>query len=363
MANLKVNILGMEFKNPVMTAAGPGAKDANLILKAAELGLGGICTKTVSEKAADVPRPCMAQTNSGFLNTELWSELTVEHWVANEYPRLKAAGLPVIVSMGYTEEQIKKVAPLVKPYADAVELSTHYVGTDVAPIVNAMKAAKAALDCPVFMKMSPHTDIHVIAKALEDAGADGLVMINSFGPCMAIDTETGYPIMGSKTGYGWLSGSAIRPLAIRNIYDASKEVNIPIIGVGGVTCGKDAAEMLMAGASAVQVCTEAILKGPGIYGKIAKELDQFLESHGYKDVNEIIGLAHKKGADRTFKTEVREIPTVDHDKCVKCKICITSCVYDAIKITDKLEIDADKCFECGLCVTRCPKDALQLPYC
>lgn len=362
MANLKVNILGLNLRNPIMTAAGPGARNADLILKAVDLGLGGIVTKTVSEKAAEVPRPCMAKTNSGFLNTELWSELTVEHWVEHEYPRLKKAGLPVVVSMGYTEDQIRKVAPLVKPYADAVELSTHYVGTDVAPIVNAMKAAKEVLDCPVFMKMSPHTDIHVIAKALEDAGADGLVMINSFGPCMAIDTETGYPIMGSKTGYGWLSGSSIRPLAIRNIYDAAKEVNIPIIGVGGVTCGRDAAEMLMAGASAVQVCTEAILKGPGIYGKIAKELDQFLEEHGYKDVSEIIGLAHKKSADRTFKTEKRETPTINHDKCVKCGTCVTSCVYDALSITDKLELDANRCFECGLCVTRCPKNALELPY-
>ena len=362
MANLKVNILGMEFRNPVMTAAGPGAKDADLILRAVELGVGGICTKTVSEKPADVPRPCMAKTNSGFLNTELWSELSVEHWVENEYPRIKASGLPVIVSMGYTAEQIAKVAPLIKPYADAVELSTHYVGTDVAPIVNAMKAAKAALDCPVFMKMSPHTDIHVIAKALEDAGADGLVMINSFGPCMSIDIETGLPVMGSKTGYGWLSGAPIRPLAIRNIYDASKAITIPIIGVGGVTNGRDAAEMMMAGASAVQVCTEAILKGPGIYKKIADELNKFLDDHGYKDVNEIVGLSHKLESQRTFKTEKREIPTIDHKKCVKCKACITSCVFNAISITDKLEIDEDKCFECGLCVTRCPKAALTIPY-
>ena len=294
MANLNIDILGMKFSNPVFTAAGPGAKDGELCVKAVQGGAGGIVTKTISENPADVPRPCMAKTNSGFLNTELWSELPKEQWVAKEYKRAKEAGVPMIVSMGYTAEQISKVAPLVKPYADAVELSTHYVGTDIEPIVNAMKAAKAALDCPVFMKMSPHTDIQSIAKALEDAGADGLVMINSFGPCMAIDIESGYPVMGSKEGYGWLSGSPIRPLAIRNIYDASRVVKIPIIGVGGVTSGRDAAEMLMAGASAVQVCTEAILRGPGVYGKIAKELNEFLDSHGYKDVNEIIGFSHKK---------------------------------------------------------------------
>ena len=294
MANLKVNILGMEFDNPIFTAAGPGAKDGDLCVLAVKGGAGGLVTKTISVEPAPVPRPCMAKTNAGFLNTELWSELPKEQWIEKEYKRAKEAGVPMIVSMGYTAEQIKKVAPLVRPYADAVELSTHYVGTDVAPIVEAMKAAKAALDCPVFMKMSPHTDIQKIAKALEEAGADGLVMINSLGPCMAIDVETGYPIMGSENGYGWLSGSAVKPVAIRNIYDASKVINIPIIGVGGITCGRDAAEMLMAGAQSVQVCTEAILKGPGVYGKIAKELNEFLDSHGYKDVNEIIGLAHKK---------------------------------------------------------------------
>lgn len=361
MANLKVNILGMEFNNPIFTAAGPGSKDGDLCVKAVKGGAGGLVTKTISIEPAAVPRPCMAKTNAGFLNTELWSELPKEQWVEKEYKRAKEAGVPMIVSMGYTADQIKKVAPLVRPYADAVELSTHYVGTDVAPIVEAMKAAKAALNCPVFMKMSPHTDIQKIAKALEDAGADGLVMINSLGPCMAIDVETGYPIMGSENGYGWLSGSSIKPVAIRNIYDASKVINIPIIGVGGITCGRDAAEMLMAGAQSVQVCTESILKGTGVYGKIAKELNEFLDSHGYKDVNEIIGLAHKKSEERNFRVEAIA-PIVNQELCIKCGQCKVSCVYEAIEVGEKLIIDKGKCFGCGLCVTRCPKKALSIQY-
>lgn len=361
MSDLNINILGMKFKNPIFTAAGPGAKDGELCFKAAKLGAGGIVTKTISVNPADVPRPCMAKTNSGFLNTELWSELPKEQWVEKEYKRAKEAGVPMIISMGYTADQIKQIAPLVKPYADAVELSTHYVGTNVGPIVESMRAAKSALDCPVFMKMSPHTDIQVIAKALEDAGADGLVMINSLGPCMAIDIESGYPIMGSKTGYGWLSGASIRPLAIRNIYDAAQVIKIPIIGVGGITSGRDAAEMLMAGARAVQVCTEAILEGPAVYGKIAKELNEFLDSHGYKNVNDIVGLAHKKSANRIFRTESSP-PVVNQDKCVKCGQCKVSCVYEAITIEDKLVIDNSKCFGCGLCVTKCLKQALAIEY-
>ena len=361
MANLSVNILGMKFANPLFTAAGPGSRDGQLCVKAAKGGAGGLVIKTISMDAADVPRPCMALTNSGFLNTELWSELPKEQWIEKEYIKAKEAGVPMILSMGYTAEQISKVAPLVKPYADAVELSTHYVGTNVVPIVNALKAAKAALDVPVFIKISPHTDIKTIAKAVEDAGADGLTMINSFGPCMSIDINTGLPIMGSKAGYGWLSGTSIRPLAIRCIYDAAETVKIPIMGVGGVSNGRDAAEMLMAGASAVQVCTEAILKGPSIYGKIAKELDEFLDSNGYSDVNEIVGLTHKRIGERNFRTHAIA-PIVDDEKCIGCGICQKSCVYEAINVDNKATIDKGKCFGCGLCVTRCPKSALTISY-
>ncbi|MBS4535229.1 4Fe-4S binding protein [Clostridium sp. D2Q-14] len=361
MADISVKFCGLEFPNPVMTAAGPGAKDGDLCLEAVKGGAGGIVTKTVSVKPADVPRPCMGNTKSGFLNTELWSEHTIEHWLEVEYKKARQADVPLIIGMGYTADQIEKVAPMVKPYADAVELSTHYVGTDVSPIVNALKVAKKHLDVPVFMKMSPHTDIQTIAKAVEKIGADGLVMINSFGPVMSIDLETGLPIMGSKTGYGWLSGLPIHPLAVRCIYDASKVVDIPIIGVGGVTNGREAAEMFMAGASAVQVCTEAILKGPSIYGKIAQELNDFLDEHGYKDINEIKGLTHKKIDERQFR--ITSIPpTVDHDKCVKCGICENVCVYDAIAVKDKWEVDKEECFGCGLCVTECPTDALSIPY-
>lgn len=361
MATLKTTICGLEFPNPVMTAAGPGSKDYELCRMAAEGGAGALVTKTVSTHAADVPRPCMSLTNSGFLNTEKWSELSPEHWVEHEYPRIKKLGLPVIVGVGYTSEQIEKIAPMIKPYADAIEMSVHYVGTSMEPMLAALRAAKKALDVPVFMKMSPHTDITEIAKACEKNGADGLVMINSVGPCMGIDLETGFPLMGSDTGYGWLTGRAIRPIAIRTIFDVSAVVNIPIIGVGGVADGKDAAEMLMAGAVAVQTCTEAILKGPGIYGKIAKQLGEFLDSHGYKDVSEIVGLTRKKLHERKLRDHV-EVPVHDPERCTKCGLCKVSCVYEAITIDDVLRIDAEKCFGCGLCVSRCRPRALTIAY-
>jgi dihydroorotate dehydrogenase subfamily 1 len=358
MAKLSVNICGIDFPNPVMPAAGPPAKDGAMCQAAAAGGAGAIVTKTISMEPADVPRPCMAEVKGGFLNTELWSELPKEQWLETEYKLAKETGLPLIIGLGYTADQISELAALVRPYADALELSTHYVGNDLSPILNALRAAKRAVDVPVFMKMSPHPNIQEIALAVEAAGADGLVMINSFGPCMGIELETGLPLMGSKTGYGWLSGAAIKPLAVRCIYDAAKAVKIPIFGVGGVASGRDVAEMFMAGASAVQVCTEAILRGPGVYGRIVRELDEFLDSHGYASVEEIKGLTIRRMAERQV-LPAKRVPQADPQHCRRCGACVTSCVYGAISCSGKLEIDAEKCFGCNLCVSRCRFNALR----
>ena len=112
MASLNINILGMKFDNPVFTAAGPGAKDGELCVKAVNGGAGGIVTKTISLEAAEVPRPCMAKTNSGFLNTELWSELPKEQWIEKEYKRAKEAGVPMIVVWGIQKNKSLKLLHL-----------------------------------------------------------------------------------------------------------------------------------------------------------------------------------------------------------------------------------------------------------
>ena len=302
-----------------MPAAGPTTRDGAMCQAAARGGAGGIVTKTISVEPADVPRPCLAEIKGGFLNAELWSELPKERWLEKEFKLAKETGLPVVVSLGYTADEISQLAPLVRPFADALELSTHYVENDISPIVSALKAAKAAVQVPVIMKMSPHPNILEIAVAMENAGADGLVMINSFGPCMGIDVESGLPLLGSKEGYGWLSGAAIRPLAVRCVYDAAKIVKIPIFGVGGIASGRDAAEMFMAGASVVQVCTAGILKGPDVYGKILKELEEFLDSHGYKDVAELKGLTHRRVTERAFRTTL-DAPAVDRNRCNLCPL-------------------------------------------
>lgn len=144
MADLKVKLCGIELKNPVMPAAGPPVRNADAVLACAKGGAGILVTKTISVKGALVPRPCMQEISGGFMNTELWSELPPEEWIENEYSRCQKAEMPIIISIGYTKDDIEQLVPKVAPFADALEISTHYTGKDIQPIVDSLKAAKKA---------------------------------------------------------------------------------------------------------------------------------------------------------------------------------------------------------------------------
>ena len=359
MADLAVEICGLRFRNPILPAAGPPVRDGAAILACAEGGAGGLVAKTISSRAAEPPLPNMAEIPHGMVNTELWSELPPEQWLDHEYAIARGAGLPLIVSLGYTPDEIAELAPRVRPFADAVELSTHYLGEDPAPMVGAIHAAKAALDVPVFVKLSPHgQDMGHAARLAADAGADGIAAINSFGPVLALDLETGMPLLGGETGHGWLSGPALKPLAVRCVREIARAVDLPVIGVGGVTRGTDVVELMMAGASAVQVCTAAILRGPTVFGKLAAELDTWLEQHGHASASEITGLALK----RAWPAGRPGAPVIDLDACNDCGICLTSCAYGAIHIVDgRMALEGETCARCGLCVTRCRRDAIHWP--
>jgi dihydroorotate dehydrogenase (NAD+) catalytic subunit len=354
--DLGVEVCGLRFANPVLPAAGPPVRDGAAIVACAEGGAGGLVTKTISREAAVVPTPNMAEIHHGFLNTERWSELPPERWLERELPLARTAGQPLIVSLGYSAADIAWLAPRVRPFADALELSTHYIGEDPAPMVDAIHAARDAVDIPVLVKLSPlGRDMARAAEQAARAGADGLVAINSFGPCLAIDLDTGRPLMGGDAGYGWLSGPALKPLAVRCVYDVARAVDLPVIGCGGVSRGIDVIEMAMAGASAVQVCTAAILRGHGVFGRIAREAGEWLAAHGYARLDDVRGMAGRAPvADRAAGP-----PVVRADLCNGCGLCEGSCVYDAIHVVGgTAELDEARCERCGLCLTRCRPGAL-----
>lgn len=361
MVSLSTEIAGLELRNPIMPAAGPIGRNADALAEIANNGAGALVSKTVSTEPAEVPKPNMAKLGDSLINAELWSEIPLEQWLDEEYPKARDIGLPLIASMGYTAEEIAEMAPKVEEAgADALELSTHYLGNDPSPVAEAVKAAKDNVDIPVFPKLSPQVlDITEFAQAAENAGADGIVAINTIGPALAIDVNTENPIMGSENGYGWLSGPSIKPVAVRCVADIARTVDIPIIGVGGIKDEEDVAEFLMAGASAVQICTAAITRGNKIFGMIADDLSGFMNARGYDSVDDISGSALKNLPDEPIRTTAKQ-PDVLTSECTGCGLCVKHCPFGAVKIVGgNARIDSAKCRGCGLCVSVCPVDALR----
>jgi dihydroorotate dehydrogenase len=151
MADLSVEICGIRFRNPVFPAPGPPVRTGLACVRCAEGGAGAIVTKTISTAAARPPIPNIAEIQHGMLNTELWSELPPEAWLGGEYEIARSAGVPVIVSLGYAPDEIARLAPQVRPFADAVEIATHYNGEDAAPMHGEIRAATPAHEFPVLV--------------------------------------------------------------------------------------------------------------------------------------------------------------------------------------------------------------------
>lgn len=362
MVSLAVELCGLKLRNPLMPAAGPAVRDGDALVEAARGGAGALVSKTVSTTPALVSRPYMVKVKEGLLNAELWPDLSLEKWLKVWYPKAKATGLPLIASIGYRAEEITELAPKVEAAGvDALELSTHPIGNDLTAVVEATKAAKGAVDIPVFVKLSPNvSNIADFAKAVEGAGADGVVAIGALGPCMAIDIENTMPMLGSAFGHGWLSGPAIKPFALRCIADICRAVKIPVMGVGGVSEGRDAIEFIMVGASAVQICTAAIIRGPKVYGLMADEMMKFMRVKGYDSVEAMRGIALRHLPEQPLSTTARP-PEVYHARCTGCGLCEHYCIYGAVRIVGRVaHVDPGRCQGCGLCVSICPTHAMKL---
>jgi dihydroorotate dehydrogenase subfamily 1 len=366
-ADMRVRAFGLEFSNPVIPAAGPNVRDGAALATCAEGGAGGLLAKTVSVRPAPVPRPNMAlYARNGLINTELWTELSLEQWLDTEYDiglsAARGAGVPFLASVGYTADEVREVGPKVAAKGvDAIEFSIHYVGHDFANVVDTARALRDAVSVPIIAKFSPHFgDLGELA-ALVEPYVDGFTCINSFGPTLRIDIERAEPVMGSRRGYGWISGEPIKPLALRCVFEVARRTSKPVVGVGGIATGEDLIEFFMAGASLVGVCTAAILQGNDIYGRIAHEASVWLDEHGHNSVADVRGLYLERFRDgQRVITEYEEAPALDEKACIRCARCGQVCWYGAIDSPPEQlpKIEAEPCFQCGLCVAVCPTAAL-----
>lgn len=298
---LEIELCNIKMKNPTMLAAGVLGSTAASLNWAARSGAGAVVTKSFGLMPnKGYSNPTTVEVRGGIINAIGLSNPGVEN-VKEELKKLNGS-VPAVASIyGANPREFSVIADRIDGMVDAVELNVscpHAMGGCGAAIgqnpqltADIVRAVKEKVRCPVFVKLTPNvTDIVEIAAAAEDAGCDALTMINSLGPGMKIDVETARPILSNR--FGGMSGPAIKPIALRCVFDVYEAVDIPIIGVGGVTSHEDVLEFLYAGARAVQVGTGIMYHGLGIFADICTGLEKFMADKGYKSVEEMVGLAH-----------------------------------------------------------------------
>lgn len=354
---LKTKIAGIELENPLMPASGPLVGSYKKMMAIEKFGVGCMVGKTISIKGAEVPRPCIISNGNSIMNAELWSEYSLDYWLSNILPQLKRdLKIPLILSVGYTKEDMETLIPALDDFCDAFEVSTHYVGKDLSIISETVKTITSLTDKPVFMKISPHIpDPVAFARVVRENGAKGIVAINSLGPTMKIDTAKRRVLMGNENGEAWTSGPAIKPVALAIINKIKTALpDFTVIGVGGIESAEDVVEFLLAGADAVQMLSAAMLKGKDLYERILKALPGVLEKLNFSSVQEVIETTLQKGEIKFEPTN----PVINCDRCNLCGVCEKVCPYFAITMTDRVIVDTDKCFGCGLCESRCQHKAI-----
>ena len=299
MADLRVNIGALALKNPVMTASGTfgyGLEFADLIPLD---GLGGIIVKGTTLKPRegnDYPR--MAETASGMLNCVGLQNKGVDYFCEHIYPQIKDIDTNMIVNVsGSSPEDYAECAARIDALENipAIELNISCpnvkdggmaFGTTCQGAESVVKAVRERYHKTLIVKLSPNvTNIADIAKACESQGADSVSLINTLMG-MAIDIERRKSLL--SIGTGGLSGPCVKPVALRMVWQVAKAVNIPVVGLGGITTATDAIEFLMAGATAIEIGTANFLD-PAVTIKVRDGINEWLDAHGCKDIHEIIG--------------------------------------------------------------------------
>ncbi|MGB3160204.1 dihydroorotate dehydrogenase [Carnobacterium sp.] len=304
MNQLGVTLPGLNLKNPIMPASGTFGF-GELYMDNFDYNLLGaiIIKSTTSQARTGNPEPCYHHLDTGVLNAVGLKNPGVDVIVNEKLPALKNFDTPIIASVaGSTTEEFVEVTKKLcqSPYISALELNVSCpnveeggltFGSSPEAVRLMTEAVKKVATVPVYVKLTPNvTDIVAIAQAAEKGGADGISMINTL-LSMAIDLETRKPYLSNKTG--GLSGKALKPLAIRMIYQVSRAVSIPIIGMGGVTTADDVLEMIMAGASAVAIGT-AQYKNPLACKEIIEALPIRMKELGIKSIEELIKEVEKE---------------------------------------------------------------------
>ena len=297
--NLSVDVAGMALRNPIMTASGTFGYGAEFAPYMDLQSIGAIVTKGLSlrpQAGNDTPR--IVETPAGMLNAIGLQNVGIDAFVEKKVPFLRTVNTPCIANFfGNTVEEYAEMARRLDAIPEVAGLEMNIscpnvkcggiqFGSDPVSAATVVAACRAACNKPLIVKLSPNvTDVVAMARACVDAGADSLSLINTLVG-MAIDVKTRRPVLANTTG--GLSGPAIKPVALRMVWQVAQAVKVPLIGIGGIMSATDVVEFLLAGATAVQVGTASFVT-PGIAQTIAEDLEQWMQDNGVHDVRELIG--------------------------------------------------------------------------
>jgi dihydroorotate dehydrogenase (NAD+) catalytic subunit len=301
-----IDFLGVKFPNPLVLCSGYLGMTASTWDNVARRGAGGITTKSIwLNEHKGHPNPVVIANEDFVVNAVGLPDAGIEK-ASIEFKEYldRKNGVPLIVNIvGGKADDFVAIAEAVhklKPQIIEVNMSCPNVedehgkpfATDCPRAAALTKRLKEVTDIPMIIKLSPNVNnIEEIAQAVVEAGADGITAINTYGPGLVIDIDTAQPVLANK--FGGVSGPGIRPLAVKKVFDIYSAVDVPIIGMGGMTSGKDALEMMMAGASLIGIGSALYYRGEDAFKIVLDEMVEWCESNGVSSFSEIIGKTHK----------------------------------------------------------------------
>lgn len=391
MATLKTSVLGIDFENPFILASAPPTAKIESIDKAFTLGWGGAVLKTITPDDLEMIEASQryaswknANRVCGFENIELLSHLTLQQWLdginflRQKHPtKVQIASIMTQLVKG---EWQKLVTTLNDAPIDAFELNFSCphgmpekgigmaIGTNAEISSMITGWVKSVAKKPVFVKLSPNvTNIVEIAKAVEDAGADGISAINTVQSIMGVDLDTFVPMpnVNGKSTFGGYSGASIKPIGLRCVAQIRQKSDLPILGIGGISNWHDAAEYITVGADVVQVCTEVMVNGYGIINAMRQGLLNYLESKGFNSPADLKNKAIANlSAHKDLNKSKQAYPHINDDLCIKCGKCVTLCdesEHSALSLQNgHIEVNKNNCVGCSLCSHACPKSAITM---
>jgi len=302
--NISTKLCGIKLSNPTILASGILGVTASSMLNVINNGAGAVTTKSCDlEGRPGHPNPKVISYEHGLLNCFGLTNPGIKEKIGIIKEFKTKSDQPIILSIfAKTVDDFGKIAKLAdSSAADIIEVNISCPNVqehgkpfsfDPQNSASVTKIVKKNTSKPIFVKLSPITsEIVDVAKACKDAGADGITAINTLGPGMVINIDISKPVLSNKVG--GVSGPAIRPIAVKCVYEIYKETKMPIIGMGGVINGHDAIEMMMAGASAVGIGSGVYYKGIEVFKKINDEIKSFMKEKGLNSLKDIIGKAHE----------------------------------------------------------------------